>query len=438
MVQFVMSLMDKRFSLAFLLLLCSATTGVAYSASESSNTKGAGRVTSAEDSSDGGDKFAIVVGIDDYSPFSGLEKLNYAVADAVALADVLEAGGYSVIRLFNGDANRRFIMGAIANVTKMARNSDKSDAILLFSFSGHGFAAERNNYLVTQDASREDLVDSGLLLSDIQQALRDTGISRRMMFIDACRNDPAPGARSSGGDSFVAPDKSEGEAILFSTKAGEYSYESPALEQGVFSYFLVKGLAGEAAQSGVVSLQNLKPYIEKNVSIWTGTNIGSVQVPYVSGEYTGSFPLIGAITLRPVESPVESPVQPPPAQAVHNRVWIKSGRGTEFLANRLEDLFYSHEFEASTDDIDEDTALRLHTTSRDLYLDENFGNLVLAGEISVKLSSATGKSLIRKVFKVKGVSLVHVDEAEERAAEHFVNQMESSAVMRAIEKQLAQ
>lgn len=440
----------KLIALFFWLLAGSAASAAGDSAQE----RGAGRIAAPEAELTS-DKFAIVVGIDRYSRFSGLSSLNYAVADAVALADVLEADGYQVLRRFDSDASRQFILDSIATVAEMAALSDKPDSTLLFSFSGHGFAADGENYLVTQDASRDELFDTGLSLSELQKALRETGIGRRMMFIDACRNDPHVDARSAGSESFVADNRGEGEAILFSTRAGEFSYESSELGQGVFSYFLVKGLSGEAANDGSVSLHGIKSYVERQVRFWTGKHIGKVQTPYVSGEYTGSFPLVSKVVVpqpvavqpvavqpaavQPAAVAAVTPAPAPaPAPAVVQRpssVLIKPGRGTEFLLRSLQDLFDDHDLPAGTD-VDDSAALRLHTTERGIFLEDQFGNLVIRGEVSVKLTGADRKTIERKIFTIDGSAPVHVDEAEARAARNFANQLESSSIMRAIEDSL--
>jgi hypothetical protein len=39
---------------------------------------------------------------------------------------------------------------------------------------------------------------------------------------------------------------------LYSTKAGRVSYESDVLRQGIFTYYLAKGLAGEAAGCAII------------------------------------------------------------------------------------------------------------------------------------------------------------------------------------------
>ncbi len=443
----------------FYIVLCTCLTfgKLAHTATDqnSAQERGASRVekSNVELSAD---KFAIVVGIDQYSQYSGLSSLNYAVADAVALADVLEADGYRVLRRFNADANRQFILDSISTVAQLAESSDKSDSTLLFSFAGHGFASKGENYLVTQGASRDQLVETGLSISDVQKALRDTGIARRMMFIDACRNDPNPSARSASAESFVTHNRGEGEVTLYSTRVGEFSYESPDLGHGVFSHFLVKGLSGEAANDGTVTLQGIKSYVEKEVRFWTGANIGKVQTPYTVTNYTGTFPLISKVvkaeptiasTAGSVGTQATSTIQTGGASnnteapsAINIRpdsVLLKPGKGTEFLLRSLEDLFQNHELQAGIDGLDnEDTALRLHTTERGIFLEEQFGNLVIRGEVSVKLTNANGKTIKRQTFQIDGAAPVHVYEAEARAAQGFVNQFESSSIMRALEEEL--
>ena len=234
-------------------------------------------------------KLAVVVGIDNYSGLSGVSTLSYAVADAKSLKKTLESQGYSVLALYDGEATAQFIQKAISKIAQLAESDEsRRNATLLFSFSGHGFAVDGENYLVTYDTDGDNVTETGYPLSELVDFLGSTGISQKVLFIDACRNNP--GQRSASG-SFVQQ-QAEGVGILFSTRAGDVAYESPIVQGGIFSHFLVKGLNGEAVSSeGIVSLHSLKSYVERKVPQWTIENLQTVQTPYQAGEYTGEFRL---------------------------------------------------------------------------------------------------------------------------------------------------
>ncbi len=254
-------------------------------------------------------KLAVLVGINQYSSLSGVSALNYAVADVKALQASLERQGYNVLALYDGEATVNFIQKAIKKITRLANSEkDKRNATLIFSFSGHGFAVDGQNYLVTYDTDRENVTETGLTLDSVISTLKDTGIAQKVVFLDACRNNP--GQKSTSG-AFVAQ-PAEGLGILFSTRSGDVSYESSTLGGGIFSHFLVEGLDGGAAdKEGVVSLHSLKRYVERKVPEWTVRNLQVVQTPYQAGEYTGEFKIAYAATQDQEAKPfVVAPVQP--------------------------------------------------------------------------------------------------------------------------------
>lgn len=236
-------------------------------------------------------KVAVVVGVNTYDTISGLRPLQYAVTDASALKKVLEKQGYSVRLLTNQQANSSYILDAIRQAGKTL---DRNQGTLIFAFSGHGFARGNSNYLASYGTVKDDLASSALPMNKIIAAIKKTGARRGVMFIDACRDNPATaGSKSISNASFVHQ-QSEGLQILYSTKFGEVSWETPKLGHGVFSYFLQQALNGKAADSnGLISFNLLKQYVQKQVAGWTFSNLGKTQRPFSAGENYGVFVLGG-------------------------------------------------------------------------------------------------------------------------------------------------
>ena len=253
--------------------------------------RGAERVREAEQFS-GQDKIAIIVAIEEYLEESGFRALDYAVEDGEALAATLDRQGYLVKTFYNHRAKKHFILDAIDNAGKLL-NPDQGT--LVFFFAGHGYAdwdSERNqrvNYLAVDGTTTNNLAASGLKLEDVRNALENKA-RRRVMFIDACRNNSQLYGRSQ--DASFIEDDSEGFTVLYSTKFGDFSYEHPTLKHGVFSYFLDQGLNGAAAGADrVVTFDDLARYVEREVKNWTYTKLNRVQRPYRAGERTGPFVL---------------------------------------------------------------------------------------------------------------------------------------------------
>ena len=245
-----------------------------------------------------GDKVAVVVGVGDYPSRSGLRPLPYAARDAEEVAAELRRLGYLVTVLQNSNATRPIVLKALEDTRKVLSGPD---ALVLFVFSGHGFSLHGENFLATHEAFLEDLEATGLPLNAVLSGLSATGAHRQVLLLDACRNDPGAKAKSLNLRSFDSLSVSSGLRALFSTKAGEVSFESEELQQGVFTHFLLRGLRGEAAGAdGLVTFRDLSDYVTSSVRVW-GFERGQVQVPYEStldGEASGDFLLADSASRR--------------------------------------------------------------------------------------------------------------------------------------------
>jgi hypothetical protein len=245
---------------------------------------------------------AILVGIGKYPRYSGLGELRYPPRYADALESELSAQRYVVTTLKDGEATRGAILNAIRQSGEVI---DAEHGTLLFFFSGHGFAEGNSNYLASYDATSNDLARGGLDLGAVEKAMVATGARRRVMWVDACRNEPGKGAGD--GRTFSRFEGSSGTRILFSTKAGRISYEDDDLKQGLFSYYLAHGLHGEAARDdGMVSFRDLADFVVDGVES-RSLKQGRVQVPYEAGESSGDFLLARSSASAKAPEPVRAP-----------------------------------------------------------------------------------------------------------------------------------
>lgn len=261
-------------------------------------------------------KVALVVGISAYPQGSGLSSLKYAARDAEVLGGALKSQGYLVRQLTESDATRAVIRRSLRELAEVV---SPNEGTILFFFGGHGFTYKETNYLATFGVTADDLDGEGLAVKDVEELLRASKAKRKLLFIDACRNDPGQAARSTGQRSFEKLQAAEGMRVLFSTKEGRVSFEDDALRQGVFTYFLAKGLAGEAAGAdGLVTFRDLSDYVTDRMRAYT-VERGQVQVPFEAGESNGDFLLsAGSSGVRvppgtpaPVAQP--KPLNQPPA-----------------------------------------------------------------------------------------------------------------------------
>jgi formylglycine-generating enzyme required for sulfatase activity len=250
-------------------------------------------------------KVAVLAGVGQYPPLSGLGRLRYPAHDVDLLQAALSAQGYTIVALKDHDGTRGSIERALKNAAELA---DRGQGTVLFFFSGHGFADKGENYLATFEATLDDLAGTGLAVKRVEALLKATGAPRQVMFVDACRNEPG---KAAGARTFERFQSSAGMKELLSTKEGRISYEDDQLGSGVFTHFLVRGLKGEAAgQDGLVTFRDLADYVTDGVSKF-GFQRGQLQVPYEAGESSGDFLLARVAAAPPAVMEPPRPSLPP-------------------------------------------------------------------------------------------------------------------------------
>ena len=244
---------------------------------------------------DQADKFAVVAGIGTYQQQSGIAPLKFPATDARSLAAVLKGQGFATTVLTEHEVTR----GGLRASLRAAADAVGQDGTLLFYFSGHGFSGEHtpgrvDNYLAVYETFADELAATGLALSEVLQILDQAPAKRKLLLLDACRNDPGTGGKGIGLRTFAEFEQSEGVAVLYSTKFGGVSYESPALGHGLFTHFLIEGLEGGAAKNdGFVSFRDVADYTQSKVKRWAFER-GWSQVPFEAGERSGDFLLAHA------------------------------------------------------------------------------------------------------------------------------------------------
>ncbi len=263
-----------------------------------------------------GRRFAVVVGIDDYQS-AEIADLSFAGNDARAVAKALrEVGelGFATndVLLMTHDADTERLQPRQTNILVQleALHREMADAdLLLFFFAGHGLEVGGEVYLLTEDAdirTATAVERSALRLTDLRGLVDGLPARHKLMFLDACRDDPRAGVRGAGGDNPLSDafvrglrprlgagpaavlDNHAVTAVFFATQRGERSYEWPAQEQGFFSYFLVHGLRGAAAQpDGQLTLNSLEAYLAQSVPAAAQRERQRRQVPWVDRTSTG-------------------------------------------------------------------------------------------------------------------------------------------------------
>ena len=244
-----------------------------------------------------GKKFAVIVGVDNYTDDNTYNDLRFAGNDARAMADIFssENGGlFQVVLLTTDQQDFQYwpTRGNILNqITRILEFSQPGDTVL-FHFSGHGVQGEDgHDYLLPMDSGLRP-EDNGIALSYIEKRFQDDDATVKLAFIDACRVNPYKNKTTGSSGLGYAFEVAEGVRFLLSAKRGKPSYEADRQKMGLFSYALKRALTeaglADANNDGIVSLRETEIYVLnelRNLAYEEG--IPEAQIPYTMGEFTG-------------------------------------------------------------------------------------------------------------------------------------------------------
>ena len=254
-------------------------------------------------------RWAVVVGISDYKydtrkdPIKGIPDLRYASRDATAFADFLKspAGGAfapdHVMLLTDRKATVKQIRKGIGD---FLAQSLEDDLVIIF-FAGHGTpdpTNPNNLYLLAYDTEPGNYYGTALPMWEFDIALNRTIHSKRVfLFVDACRSAGVGGTRAkSVSESFnkymakLAASK-EGITKITASRSDELSLEKkfPEGGHGLFTYYLLKGLKGEADDNsdGFVTMKEAYDYLYDRVR----SESRHSQNPWASAYVSDDIPL---------------------------------------------------------------------------------------------------------------------------------------------------
>jgi uncharacterized caspase-like protein len=243
------------------------------------------------------EKYAAIVGISRYSDSAGgLTSLQFADRDAQEFRDFLlspDGGSFpkeNIRVLLNEEATVQNVRSALFTFLTKAQPQDE---VVLY-IAGHGAPDPndpRNLYLLTYDTKLEDMGGTAFPMWQLQDVFTRVLKAKRVVtFADTCHSYGFSGERNRGKKpnnlvnqylSRFANDSDR--AVITASDISQLSYESDKWGggHGVFTYFLLKGLRGEADfnKDGTVTAGELFAYIHDNVDQATGGNQSPMALP---------------------------------------------------------------------------------------------------------------------------------------------------------------
>ncbi len=261
-------------------------------------------------------RWALVIGVDKYqdpqiSPLKGSDNDARLIADAL-----VRYAGFppdQVILLSTGQPLER--QPTRVNILRRLSNLSTAvpkDGLLLVSFAGHGMEREGQAFLLPSDAQISDqisfLEETAISINRVKERIKQTGVAQVVVLLDACRNDPggradAPNNLSNVYTSAFSFDVRNREvqafATVYATGIGQRAYEYTEKKQGYFSWAIVEGLKGSAANDkGEITLSQLVKYVQDNVPKRIAVDLGSTkqQRPFAIIEGYRADELVVAVT----------------------------------------------------------------------------------------------------------------------------------------------
>jgi WD40 repeat protein/uncharacterized caspase-like protein len=199
---------------------------------------------------------------------------SHRLVDQVAIAGRMRLGTVSKLRNFPALAPQ--LEAVRASLKQICAEAKPQDTVL-FYFSGHGIleAETQQAVLCLTGTHKEDVLNTGLGVQELLGTLSECAAHQQLVWLDACHSGGMTfrGAKSEL-ETLPNPTpqlvdllrqraaQSKGFYALLSCDQSQHSWEFPELGHGVFTYFLMRGLLGEAADAqGVIEVDTLYKYV---------------------------------------------------------------------------------------------------------------------------------------------------------------------------------
>ena len=221
------------------------------------------------------DAVAIIIGIQSYKH---LPPARFANSDARLFSEyaqrLLGVRPDKIRLLTDGDAGEIDIARAFRSWLMRNVNKGKTDVYIFYS--GHGLPSEdgKSLYLLPHNADRDFIDKTAINQAELISLTEATGAKTVTMFIDSCYS-----GQTRNGDALLAnarpvslKSKSSGYpatfTVLTASAPDQISWSSDELGHGIFSYYLMKGMEGEADgnQDGRLTSGELHAYLLDKVN----------------------------------------------------------------------------------------------------------------------------------------------------------------------------
>ena len=222
----------------------------------------------------------VIIGIEKYR---NIASVTYAENDATWVKEyfikTLGIPGDRIYFKTNEDASLAEFEKIFSTDGWLERRCDSQTDVFIF-YAGHGAPSlkDQKPYLIPQDGDPNYASSTGYPLERLYDNIAKLEIKHAFIFLDACFSGENREKQLILNDSraaLIKPKevKSSDKLSIFSASAAEQiSSAWPEKKHGLFTYFLLKGMRGDADSDsdGNVTVYEISEYLKKNVSYQAG------------------------------------------------------------------------------------------------------------------------------------------------------------------------
>jgi len=225
-----------------------------------------------------GKNYAVVIGINTYED-TRVGNLTGARRDAEAVAKVLNAQGFEVTTLLDGEAYKQAVDATFQETLYPKLNPE--DRLLVY-FAGHGTtvkdrSGQDKGYLIPSDGDSKNPFNMISMDMLVTQTFNHLPAHQILYIADACHAGLIQETRNSGPDNLVR--------VVMTAGTGAQEVKDNYKGNGLYTHFFLKGIQGAAdlpPQDGKITSTELHAYIKGQVE------------PIAQGSQTATLSQIGA------------------------------------------------------------------------------------------------------------------------------------------------
>ncbi len=235
--------------------------------------------------------YILSVGINSYK--NPRMSLNYAKPDADSFLSMFKGktqalfGNIEFHSLYDDQASKGNILKKLDELSAKIHQED----VFIFFYAGHGSMVDNRFFFIPTESLRlydiSSLQKEALEASVLQEKFKNIQALKQLIIMDACQSGGSVellASRGAAEEKAIAQlSRSAGIHVMASAGSEQFATEFAELGHGLFTYLLLKALAGDAdgaPKDGKVTIYELKSYLDDQVPEMTRKMKGKPQYPY--------------------------------------------------------------------------------------------------------------------------------------------------------------